>query len=298
MLNSITAASQTPQDGGEIGHIFFFTVGEDLYPTQSLEKALVNCGLSLEYMPKKIRSADAFRRATKEIETRRPVSSGVAENYIVRDVYSDINTVVRHIVKETVNSRGKRLDYDAQAAVLTLDKTKEEISIQAADPRAAQLAEEAKRLYSVFKNSYNGQAVRYMVHGILKTLAPTPLRPSGGIYFVPASSKEDLDKLVSFCSSFPKAEGYKIPVVDSSENAGMVTKKLKEHLQSSLRECKNALESTDLPKSRAKQILDDIRHVIKGYERYSSIIKKQKDEFDALVDLARDAAVLLLDKTK
>ena len=84
-------------------------------------------------MPNEIRPVDAFRRATKEVETSRNLGNGLQENYIVRDVYYDSAVAVRHIVKETVDSKGKRLSYNENEAILTLDKKADVIHFSA-DP--------------------------------------------------------------------------------------------------------------------------------------------------------------------
>jgi thioredoxin reductase len=46
-----------------------------------------------------------------------------------------------------------------------------------------------------------------MVNKILQSLAPTPVRQNGGIYFVPNSHTEGLNQLVSFTSSLENSEG-------------------------------------------------------------------------------------------
>lgn len=51
--------------------------------------------------------------------------AGMFENFLVRKVYSDKAITQRNIVVETVGSskrKGKRLAYNSQAAVITLDK--------------------------------------------------------------------------------------------------------------------------------------------------------------------------------
>jgi len=122
---------------------------------------------------------------------------------MIRDVYADSHTAVRHIVKEQVDSKGKRLSYYENEAVLSLEKKTESMSFSAdSSSYAWELCQEAVRQFDTFKNHHNGQAVRSMVQSILKTLSPTPVRPSGGVHFVPVAYDEELLKLTSFCSAF------------------------------------------------------------------------------------------------
>lgn len=292
------AAVQNPQQGdSHIGHLFWYSIGDDIYSRTLLEQTLVQLGLSLGFMPNEIRPVDAFRRATKEIECSLNPSNGITENFIVRDVYADTHVAVRHIVKETVDSKGKRLSYNENEAVLSLDK-KAEVIHTTADPGsyAWKLCEEVKRLFEVFKDNHNGQAVRGMVQGILKTLSPTPVRPSGGVYFIPAAHDETLSKLVQFCSSFPKGEGFRIPVVNTAESVMMVEKKVADHLDSILGQCRQAAVDASLSKGRLAELLEEAKGVVAGYRDYEAIVSRQKQEMEARIQLIRDAMSLLLEK--
>lgn len=121
MLENL-AAIQNEEGGAHIGHLFWYSISDDLYPRDLLEQTLIQTGLSTGFMPNEIRLVDAFRRATKEIECSLTPRNGVTENYMVRDVYADTHVAIRHIVKEQVDSRGKRLSYSENEGVLTLDK--------------------------------------------------------------------------------------------------------------------------------------------------------------------------------
>ena len=69
-LDNMTAVQNKQQDG-ILGHLMWFSVGKQLVKMDDLERALVQSGLPVEWMPNAIRPADAFRRSTKEIETRK-----------------------------------------------------------------------------------------------------------------------------------------------------------------------------------------------------------------------------------
>src|SRR5690606_38538410 len=104
-----------------LGHLMWFSVGKQLVKSDDLLVKLQQAGLEETWLPNPIRPMDAFRRATKEIETRLNTSqAGVFENYLVREVSIDEKQIQRNIVIETVDQSGKRLDYDSQAAIITL----------------------------------------------------------------------------------------------------------------------------------------------------------------------------------
>lgn len=291
------AAVRNPQGSAHLGHLFWFSIGDDLYSRSLLEQTLIQVGLSESFMPHEIRLVDAFRRATKEVECSLNPSNGVSENFVVRDVFADSHVAVRHIVKETVDSRGKRLFYNENEAIVTLDKKTEVINFTG-DPNsyAWTLCVESRRLFDIFKENHNGQAVRGMVQGILKTLSPTPVRPSGGVYFVPAAHDEDLGKLVNFASSFPKGEGFKIPVINTEESIQMVERKVADHLDNILGQCRQAAADSNLSKGRLADLIDDTKSFIAGYRDYEAIISKQKQGMEGRIQLIRDAISVLLEK--
>ena len=296
-LENMTAINESQAGDVHIGHLFWYSIGDDLYGRNLLEQTLVQTGLSQGFMPHEIRLVDAFRRATKDVEANLNLGNGVVENYMIRDVYADNHTVVRHIVKEQVDSKGKRLSYYENEAVLILDKKVETMSFSAdSSSYSWELCQEATRLFETYKNHHNGQAVRSMVQSILKTLSPTPVRPSGGVYFVPAAYDEELQKLTSFCSAFPKGEGFKIQVVNSAESLKMVEMKVSDHLESLYGQCQHAAADSSLSKSKLAEIIDEAKRVIGGYKNYEGILSQKKDEMEARILLIRDSVTILLEK--
>ena len=83
-------AVQNENQEGILGHLMWYSVGKQLIKTDELKNKLIQSGLEEAWMPNAIRPADAFRRATKEIETRKATANaGVFENYLIREVFAD-----------------------------------------------------------------------------------------------------------------------------------------------------------------------------------------------------------------
>ncbi|WP_262173167.1 DUF6744 family protein [Saccharococcus sp. Marseille-Q5394] len=271
-LENMTAVQNENQEG-VLGHLMWFSIGKQLIKTADLKERLIQSGLEEDWMPNAIRPADAFRRATKEIETRKATSqTGVFENYLIREVFSDKDYVQRNIVVESVNQAGKRLEYNSKAGVITLDKKNESITFISENETAKELCMEAEQKFNIYKDNYSAQQLRVMVNKILQSLAPTPVRPNGGIYFVPDSHTEGLAKLVKFTSSLENSEGFKIPVVNTFDNRNMVNAKLNEHLESILNDCKT---SGSLRKGQVKEIIENANSVISNYKNYKGIVQDE-----------------------
>lgn len=281
-LQKVVAVQNEQQEGiiGHliIGHLMWYSVGNQLIERDELERKLASAGLDEGWMPNPIQAHGAFRRATSEIQTKRSTAqAGVHENYLVREVYYDKDMVQRNVVVETVDQKGKRLNYDSQAAVITLDKKTQNISVVSTNPTAEELAREAEQRFYLYRDHHSAQHIRAMLANILKSLAPTPVRPSGGVYFVPSSHEDGLRKLCRFASSLENSEGFMVPLVNTMDNRQMVNQKLKEHFERIIKECGSA--SDDLKKWQVKQIVEDARQAITNYKDYRSLVS---DDFEAM----------------
>jgi len=268
-----------------LGHLMWYSVGKQLIDAKELQDKLIQSGLEESWMPNKIRSVDAFRRATKEVETRKLTDkANVYENYIIREVFAEHDTVQRNIVVETVDQNGKRLDYNSEAAVITLDKVNDHITFTTTSEQTVEMCKEIENRYTIYKNYYSAQQVRVMVNKILQSLAPVPVRPNGGIYFIPNSHTGQLKRLVAFTGSLENSEGFKIPVVDTFDNKQMVTHKLNDHLDDIIRQCQS---SENLRKSQVKDIINDAKAAVEDYKNYKGIVSEQSDVLENKIDLIR-----------
>ncbi|MFC2946782.1 DUF6744 family protein [Virgibacillus sediminis] len=289
-IEHLSATRKADQDF--LGHLMWYSVGKQLIQTDELEQKLKDVGLDSCWMPKAIRSPDAFRRATKELEQRKTtINPDVFENVLVREVFSDSTSVQRNLVIESVDQHGKRLSYEPEAGIITLDKKQDRIASVANQETAHSLCLDAEKKFDVYKNHYAAQQIRVMVSRILQSLAPTPVRKNGGIYFVPSSKTVDLSSLVRFITSMKNSEGYKIPVIDTMDNRQMVNDKLAEHLQSVLEGCR---KREGLKRGQVKELVDETNTVIKNYRNYKSIIQEQSEQMEETILMIRSEMNQLL----
>lgn len=270
----------TEEQSEFLGHIFWFSVsGKIMIESKELEEMLTDSGVGKEWMPNPIRPADAFRRATREVQKlKRPTSTaGVFENFLLREVYSDDDIVQRNIVIERVDQKDKKLGYETESAILTLDRENVTLSFETNDERLKGLCLEAKKKFDLYKSHYSGQHVRVMINRILKSLAPTPLRKNGTIYFVPRSKDVELGNLVNFIQSLEESEGYQVPVVDSEKNEQMVSQNLKNHLTRLKEQCKN---SEGLKKGQLKALIEETNEAIQNYREYKELVTSEQESIE------------------
>lgn len=253
-----------------LGHLTWYSIGAMLISRQELEQKMIQSGLGNGWMPAKIRVPDAFRRATA-MKHRVKVSENEFKNYLCREVSSDKESVQRNIVIETVDTKGKRLGYNETAAIITLDKDNETIDLEYTESMAGELAREAVARFGVYKNNYSANSLRSVVMNILKSMSPTPVRPTGGVYFIPQKFEDRLSSVVNFLRLLEHGEGELVPLVNSNQMKEMVSRKLQDHLESVIKNVESA-QAGGLLKGQIKQVIDDAQQAVKDFRDYESII--------------------------
>lgn len=275
-----------------LGHLFWFSIGQQMNESEDLENKLVQSGLGKVWMPNPIRPVDAFRRATRESQTKKPTATaGVYENFLVREVYSDAEIVQRNIVVETVDQQDKKLGYETQSGIMRLDKKNGTLSFEATDPEIIELCKQAEQKFYLYRDHYSSQHMRVMVNKILNSLAPTPMRKNGTIYFIPSDMTTGLTNLVTFIRSLDNSEAYKVPVINTDDNTEMITKKLEDHLEHLLEQCRS---TEGLQKGQKKALVEETNSAIKDYKNYKNIITSEQEKFEQKIMLLRSEVLNVL----
>ena len=286
------AAVRSPDNVNVIGHLTWYSLSEMLISRDELRQKMVSAGLGEGFMPHEIRLPDAFRRATSE-KYRRRVSEGVIENYLFREVASDNQMIQRNIVCETVDQKGRRLAYDGAAASLVLNKNSATVTVSATSSLAEELARDAVTKFEIYRHNYGTHTIRSVLMNILKSMAPTPVRPSGGVYFVPAQYTDRLEAMLRFVKLLDRGEGEKVPLIDTSDMRNLVTRKLLDHLRDTLNACEEGI-TNQLPKGQVKEILENAKRVAQDYAHYKSIITGDLKEMEELVAGIREKVSAVL----
>ncbi|MEC1158720.1 DUF6744 family protein [Cytobacillus horneckiae] len=298
---SIVAAKENQE--GTIGNLFWYSIGNHLISREELETKFDDVGLDHNWLPNPIRISDAFRRATKEIQKRNMPTNDPKTffNFLTREVYSDKNMIQRNIVVEKVDQSGKRLEYNPTASIILLNKKDSTISISVEDGEqetAAQaLAEDAVKRYHKYSKFYGSQNLRVMVAKILASLAPTQVRPNGGVYFVPKTFENDLEQLSCLCNSLEQSEAFSIPLFDTKDNRGMVNKKLHEDMLSVLHNCDSLLfDNSKIDKSKIKEAISDAKRIADTFKTYQSVVSLDVEVLNKNLNELRERAVSLMKK--
>lgn len=282
----------------QLGSIFWYSVSSEVQVTRDeLKETFNNIDIDENWLPNEIRPSDAFRRSTREVQRKNIPTSDPTKfrNYLVREVYSDNQIIQRNVVIETVDQTGKRLAYEPNASVLTLDKENNSFNVLANDGYSQELGSEAKNKYQKYITYYSSQQLRIMVSKYLGSLAPTSVRPNGGVYFVPQSFAPDLKKLQLLCEAL-QSEGVSIPLYDTADNKNLVLTRLENELKEALVRCQELEETDNLKKAIYKDSIEEARRIALTYQEYKKSLSIDVDKLENTLNDLRMSAVKITRK--
>jgi len=204
-----------------LGELLWYTISDMRVTREQLEAAFDEVGVDHAHLPSPVHYRDAFRRATTNAEVSRlPAGPGRFVNLLVREVKVTDDEIVRHLVREVVDATNVRLEYTPVAALIC-GKDEQLLAVRLG-PEVGEaercLVAKAKAEYLIERSSYNSKNVRDIVTRILKTCAPVSVRPSGGVFFVPATYQDTVtklralvDRLAGFGTSGSRSRVWAVP---------------------------------------------------------------------------------------
>lgn len=299
-----TVATQNAAGSPILGYLFFYYLPQCLVHRENLRKTLKSVGLGEKYMPPEIRPVDAFRRATRHVEKKNfpAQEEGVFFNYLVRDAGHDRHTVVRRIVREKVDSRGKRLEYNPEEAVLTLDRDSGEMIFQTKPGSVAEsMCREAQERYEAYCNEHDDRAIRNMIYNLMVGMNPLTVKHSGSVYFIPQTHQETLQKLVNFINFIkpPESEGTTFELIDKTEVRDIVREKLRQQIKAAMNNLAEVLKSEERDKSVVNLALEDAKQARNDFKAYQELLNEQLTDIGEMVRLiGKQMLTLVNDKQK
>lgn len=280
---------------GYIGHLVWYTIHDALRVSRDeLEAHFAAAGISPQFFPERIRAVDAFRRATKQAERANlpvPNQEGLRMNLLVREVSADNDQVVRHLVRELVNARQVRLSYEtvgewtfrrALASIRTY-----RLAADMGDQEVGRTLRRAEELFADFLVYYRGEHIRRVVQQMLENMAVTPVRPSGGVYFVPARHKDSLERIGALMGALDQ-EWFTMPVIDSENTRGMVLRKFSAEVAATINALAEALkEEGEVSQARAVSLLDTAKRLLGNVEEYEQALQSDLRDLKQRVEIMR-----------
>jgi len=226
-----------------LGHIAWYSVAADSagvsqVKLDDLTSWADQLGVPLVSRPAP-RTSAAFRSATSELSDRWTPTDGVTQELSVRQVRSNDDVVVRHIILTTTDSRRQHIEHTKVAEVKFHRPTRQKQGIKRGSERVThrfapdlegdlltrceRLVEQLQGAYAVRQEYVMVQTLRKVVRDLLDVrLEALALRRSG-VYFIPAESAGFLPRVKELIGRFgPQAFLEYMPLVDSPQQRRML----------------------------------------------------------------------------
>lgn len=286
-----------------LGYLAWYTIHNNLRVSrQDLEDRFNACGIDPGFLPGTIHHADAFRRATSRVErTNLPVpgQKGEKVNLLVREVCSNSEHVVRHLVREVVDSNNVRLAYEV-VGELRLYRTDgymftECFGAGTVEEEVWPVLKQAEDLYKDLRVNYEGEHLRRSVQQMLLDMRVTAVRPSGGVYFVPASQKEEIDRLGALMKALDQ-EWFTLPVVDAEDTRGMVRRKFTEQINDAVKSMTGALGAEKISQSQVSSLIEQAKRLLDDVREYEGVLDQNLQDLRSRVEIVKLQMVSLLNR--
>lgn len=217
-----------------LGRLLWYWVNGDLrVPHADVQSQLEAAGLT-DQIPSYPKDHDVFRRVTSDAQRRNvpvPGQPDQHENYLLRDVSrAGESEIVRRVVVER-KAAGRRLSYD-QVCDVIFKRSRSSVSFdwingydEHSHPTAALVLSDIQRQFKQWRGCLNDQAIREWIRRTVLSYSATPVRPSGGVYFLREDHADKVAALEQFVDSLPgDNEFHSLPLIDTGKQRDMIRK--------------------------------------------------------------------------
>lgn len=278
-----------------LGFLEFHSIGELRIHKNQLGDLFDKNGLDNKFMPREIKSHDAYRRATSQAQSTISIDYNGSKSkarLLVREVVSDKNMVIRHLVREIVDSKNAVLDYNTVGKFILQKKSSAmEISWDHSflDEYAYDvLIKDIQTLFTDWTQYHTRDTISNMVRRVISDLNNVSIMPNGKATFIPRNQRhtlENLRGLIDDLEDFHQNNGVSvmevIPMIDTVDQREMVQKRVETHMSS---------EANQLLADFAELLSQD-KTSVKTVQRYAKRVvnlQERLEEYEDLIERKMD----------
>lgn len=297
-----------------LGRVAIFSVPDNVVVryTDLLDK--LKAEQLLSFAPKAPAAADVFRRVTRAAQKMKVEvvdNPGTFVNVLIRSVSEgdSKSPIIRRIVNETVDPKGKRLDYtETHDVIFNRSSTSVQVrplySKAFGDPTFPAADDVAKRIIPEFNRlvgTVSGPSVREILKRGLDDAHSIPLRESGGVLFVPETRAHMVESLERFSDAIPGAFFHSLPLIKNARQDHMVEQAIETdavgQIDALIDEVSELVKSADpVAQDRAATLLNQITRAGDKVSAYAEILETDLAGVHERLDVARRGVKALFEK--
>lgn len=276
-----------------------------------LEVWFDDLNLDKSFLPAKIKKVDAFRTATTAAKAEYKLEAdGQFAELMIREVVSDADHVVRHVMREVRDTRGQTLSYDHMATLkfyrggrtatgkrhsgdhwkYTVLHGLNKIDREQTD----QLIADLDVRYTDLCANLQSSAIRGMIRNYLTSLNAIVVKPSGGVYFVHTSRQPTVDALQALVTRISQGcSFFQCPLVDNIDSRTMLTEAFQSEVEDDCRLLLKEIAEIN-ERSRTKGGKVNVKKYAELNTRYQSVVSRS-EEYTRVLGLAQGRAASALE---
>lgn len=205
-------------DSEKIGSVVMISARQALIPHSRIRDDLEAAGLG-DLVPKKTAVSDQWRKATSSA-ARKGVQIGDKRiNILIRKVKDDPKEIIRSVVIETVDAKGKVLHFEESAHVIFYKETetmrvKRLVDVGGVADDVIQDLRDAFAARMAHGGCKDQDDIRTLLTDGVKSLSGVPIRDTGGVFFVPPAGSDKLARLEQVARAWTGAECHSLPLIE------------------------------------------------------------------------------------
>lgn len=299
-----------------IGDVLTYEFRQPKVTRDDLAAWFLELGLDEDYLPPPIKTIDAYRRATGELARKSfALPNGQTAELFVRDVSSDGDRIIRYIVREVRDPRGKKLSYDEVGSAVFYKASRSarrkgqggesvkfvlnERHVTTDDrDHVAEFIRKMDTDYKFFSLHYYTQAIRDMVRNYVVGLNAISVRSGGGLYFVHKSRRDTVLKLLELVNE-RIGSGCRIhlmPLVDTGYQREMLTEAFQDEVEEScnklavkVAKLNEQYRGKKVPPSKFAELQAAYSDTLSRSDEYVRVLGLAQDRSAVALELALDA---------
>lgn len=315
MSNAICNTNKEIPQEMLLGNLIFINLTDMVVAESDIKQLFKNHNIPEKYV-RDISQADAFRRASSSIKNRSVVMGGEDYKINVDEVRSDADGIKRIVGVKKIDSAKEDVSYESVAEIVFHRDTGSVSTMEmpfCPDINVVHtLCEEVSNKYAEWSVYHNKDTVRNIINRIIQDTHPINLMPTGLCKFTPNTSapllyslKDCLNEMSRYSVDVHRENIMEvIPVIDTSEQRGLVEKNFKVELTDELsgfvNELRDVLQKKQKITSRSAaayiERFNMYQEKIKDYENllgiYSGSLRAQISESLQLIDDSQSGAAV------
>lgn len=300
-----------------LGQLVWYSVSDLLGVSHAdVVKIMHDLGIDEALQPKAPKDIDVFRRVcTQNQRKRQPTAiDSIFENLLMRDVKRSGQSVVKHLVVETVNSADETLGY-TPAVALTFKTGSKTIDVETLDsaladsPSVRSVVAGIEADFKAQAGQVNGYAIRETIRHVLLDARATAVR--SGVHFVMQSEAYTVHNLNLFCSRIRELPDFApgteltfhaLPLIDDKAQREMLrsafTDETVEQVLRDLAMIEDVLAGPPITSARAGDMLERMKGVKEKTIEYEQILDDSLDTLRLQLAVYETKMIEVLDHQK